>query len=123
MPVRRALALAVASVALVLGALGPMTRGSVANVASMPLARDVLADRADQVLRKLGYVEPIADRALGSASIATTSGGRSGPARTTGGTASATAGRRRSRSGIAPVRRSSCASTCSDGRVEPTIRR
>ena len=65
MPVRRALALAVACVALVLGALGPMTRGSVANVASMPLARDVLADRAEQVLRKLGYTEPIADRALG----------------------------------------------------------
>ena len=65
MPVRRALALAVACVALVVGALGPMTRGSVANVASMPLARDVLADRAEQVLRKLGYTEPIADRALG----------------------------------------------------------
>ena len=65
MPVRRALGLAVASAALVLAALGPMTRGSVANVASMPLARDVLADRAEQMLRKLGYTEPIADRALG----------------------------------------------------------
>src|SRR5436190_6185472 len=65
MPVRRALALAVASVALVIGALGPMTRASVANVASMPLARDVLADRAEQLLGKLGYSAPIADRALG----------------------------------------------------------
>ncbi|HEV8394731.1 MAG TPA: serine/threonine-protein kinase [Vicinamibacterales bacterium] len=65
MPVRRALALAVACTALVLGALGPITRGSAANVASMPLARDVLADRAEQVLRKAGYAEPIGDRALG----------------------------------------------------------
>jgi len=65
MPVRRALALALACVVLVLGALGPITRGSVAGVASMPLARDVLADRAEQLLGKLGYTEPIADRALG----------------------------------------------------------
>ena len=65
MPVRRALGLAVASAALVLAALGPMTSGSVANVASMPLARDVLADRAEQVLRRLGYTEPLGDRALG----------------------------------------------------------
>src|SRR5688500_16313378 len=64
MPVRRALGLAVASAALVLAALGPMTSGSVANVASMPLARDVLADRAEQVLRRLGYTEPLGDRAL-----------------------------------------------------------
>ena len=66
MPVRRALALALACPSLCsLAALGPMTSGSVANVASMPLARDVLADRAEQMLRKLGYTEPIADRALG----------------------------------------------------------
>jgi len=65
MPVRRALALAVASVLLVFGALGALTRGSVANVASLPLARDVLADRAEQVLRRLGHTQPVADRALG----------------------------------------------------------
>ena len=65
MPVRRALMVAAACVALVLGSLGLLTRGSVANVASMPLARDVLADRAEQLLRKLGYTEAIADRALG----------------------------------------------------------
>jgi len=65
MPVRRALPMAVACVALVLGALGALTRGSVANVASMPLARDVLADRAEQILRKLGHTQPVADHALG----------------------------------------------------------
>ena len=65
MPVRRALGLALATVALLLAALGPITRGSVAGVASLPLARDVLADRAQQVLRKLGYNEPVADTALG----------------------------------------------------------
>src|SRR5690242_17807131 len=65
MPVRRALALAVGCIALVLGALVPMTRGSVANVASMPVPRDVLADRAAQLLRKLGYTEPVVDHGLG----------------------------------------------------------
>jgi serine/threonine-protein kinase len=64
MPVRRALPLALACAALVLGSLGLMTRGSVANVASMPLARDVLADRAEQVVRKLGYTDPVDDREM-----------------------------------------------------------
>jgi len=31
----------------------------------MPLARDVLADRAEQLIRALGYTEPVGDRALG----------------------------------------------------------
>ena len=65
MPVRQALALALATVVLLFGALGPITGGSVANTASMPIARDALADRADQILRRLGYAEPIADRASG----------------------------------------------------------
>jgi len=64
MPVRRALALAVATAAMILGALVLMTRGSVANVASMPLPRDVLADRAEQVRRTLGYGDPVGDRAM-----------------------------------------------------------
>jgi len=62
--VRRALTLALACAALVIGGLGLMTRGSVANVASMPLARDVLADRAEQLFRSLGYTEPFGDRAM-----------------------------------------------------------
>jgi hypothetical protein len=65
MPVRRALTLAVVIIALIVLALNPITSGSVAGVASMPLARDVLADRAEQILRRLGYTEPIVDRALG----------------------------------------------------------
>jgi serine/threonine-protein kinase len=65
MPVRRALALAVATLVLLFGALGPITSGSVANTASMPIARDALADRADQVLRRLGYAGPDGDRASG----------------------------------------------------------
>jgi serine/threonine-protein kinase len=64
MPVRRALPLALACAALLIGSLFVMTRGSVADVASMPLARDVLADRAEQLVRKLGYTDPIADRAM-----------------------------------------------------------
>jgi hypothetical protein len=67
MPVRRALALALACVAVVVAALGPLTGGSVAGVASLPLARDVLADRAEQILRKLGDATQVADRALGLA--------------------------------------------------------
>jgi serine/threonine-protein kinase len=65
MPVRLALTLALASVVTILVALGVITRGSVANVVSMPLARDVLADRAEQTLRRLGYTDPVADRASG----------------------------------------------------------
>ncbi|HET9271008.1 MAG TPA: serine/threonine-protein kinase [Vicinamibacterales bacterium] len=65
MPVRRALTLALACVGIVLVALNPISRGSVANVASMPLPRDVLADRADQILRKVGYTEAVADREFG----------------------------------------------------------
>jgi serine/threonine-protein kinase len=65
MPVRRALALALGTSVLVFAALGLMTAGSVAGVASMPVARDALADRAEQLLRRLGYVESVGDRAMG----------------------------------------------------------
>jgi hypothetical protein len=65
MPVRRALALVAATVVLLFGALGPITSGSVANTASMPIARDALADRAEQILRRLGYTEAAGDRASG----------------------------------------------------------
>jgi hypothetical protein len=123
MPVRRALAVAVACAALLMAALGPMTRGSVANVASMPLARDVLADRAEQMLRKLGYTEPVADRALGLGVNRDYLRWGERTARTTGGTTVAAGGRRRSRSGIAPVRKSSSRSTCSAAASSRTIRR
>jgi len=65
MPVRLALTLALACVGIVLVALIPISKGSVANVATMPLPRDVLADRADQILRRLGYTEAVADREFG----------------------------------------------------------
>jgi hypothetical protein len=65
MPVRRALALALVTVILLVASLGPITSGSVATVASMPIARDALADRAEQILRRLGYTEPVVDRAFG----------------------------------------------------------
>jgi hypothetical protein len=65
MPVRRALGLALVTLVLLLASLGPITSGSVAGVTSMPIARDALADRAEQTLRRLGYTEPAADRAFG----------------------------------------------------------
>ena len=64
MPVRRALALALGTVGLVLASLGLMTAGSVAGVVSMPIARDALADRSEQLLRRLGYTEAVGDRAM-----------------------------------------------------------
>jgi hypothetical protein len=65
MPVRRALTLVLATMVLLFGALGPIASGSVANTASMPIARDALADRAEQILRRLGYTDAIGDRASG----------------------------------------------------------
>jgi serine/threonine-protein kinase len=65
MPVRRALLLALATVVLLFGALGPIASGSVAGVASMPIARDALADRAEQIIQRLGFAEPVADRRHG----------------------------------------------------------
>jgi hypothetical protein len=65
MPVRRALTLAAVTVVLLFAALGPITSGSAANAVSMPIARDALADRAEQILRRLGYAEPVGDRAFG----------------------------------------------------------
>ena len=67
MPVGRALALAAGFVAILLLSIEAMTRGSVVGVAPMPIARDALADRAEQIIRKLGHSEPIADRAGGLA--------------------------------------------------------
>jgi serine/threonine-protein kinase len=65
MPVGRALAVAAVFVVLVLSSIVPMTRGSVVGLVQMPIARDALADRAEQIIRKLGYTEPIVDRAAG----------------------------------------------------------
>jgi serine/threonine-protein kinase len=65
MAVREALALAIGFVVILLLSIGPIIRGSVVGVAPMPIARDALADRAEQTIRKLGYTEPIADRAVG----------------------------------------------------------
>jgi serine/threonine-protein kinase len=65
MPVGRALGLAAVFVVLVLSSILPIIRGSVVGVAPMPIARDALADRAEQIIRKLGYTEPIVDRAAG----------------------------------------------------------
>ena len=65
MPVRPALATALATIVLLIGAIGPIASGSVAGVASMPIAKDALADRAEQIIRRLGYTEPPADRQYG----------------------------------------------------------
>ena len=65
MPVGRALAVAAVFVVLVLSSIVPISRGSVVGLVPMPIARDALADRAEQIIRKLGYTEPIVDRAAG----------------------------------------------------------
>jgi serine/threonine-protein kinase len=65
MPVRQALALAAATAIVIFAALGLMTAGSVAGVASLPMPRDVLADRAEQLVRRLGYTEAVVDRETG----------------------------------------------------------
>jgi protein kinase-like protein len=65
MPVRRALAVAAVFVVLVVSSIVPIRSGSVLGHTPMPIARDALADRAEQIIRKLGYTEPIVDRAAG----------------------------------------------------------
>src|SRR4030095_15708112 len=65
MPVGRALAVAAVFLILVISAIVPISRASVVGVTPMPIARDALADRAEQIIRKLGYTEPIVDREAG----------------------------------------------------------
>jgi serine/threonine-protein kinase len=65
MPVARALALAVSFIIVLALSIGLISRGSAAGVTGMPIAREALADRAEQLLRKLGYTEPIVHRAMG----------------------------------------------------------
>jgi hypothetical protein len=65
MPVGRALALAVSFIIVLALSIGALARGSAAGVTGMPIARDALADRAEQLLRKIGYGEPIVHRAMG----------------------------------------------------------
>jgi serine/threonine-protein kinase len=65
MPVARALALAASFIIVLALSIGAISRGSAAGVTGMPIAREALADRAEQLLRKLGYTEPIVHRAMG----------------------------------------------------------
>ena len=70
MPVRRALAIAAACLVGLLASIAPLTRGSLVGHVSLPIPRDALADRGNQIIRKLGYVGPFADRAMGFSSDA-----------------------------------------------------
>jgi hypothetical protein len=53
MLVARALALAIPCFVMLLLSVGPLIRGSAVGGVPMPIPRDALADRADQILRKL----------------------------------------------------------------------
>jgi hypothetical protein len=65
MPVGPALAMASAFLVVLFVSIGFLTRGSVVGRVPIAIPRDALADRADQIVRKLGYRETIADRAMG----------------------------------------------------------
>jgi serine/threonine-protein kinase len=65
MPVGPALALASAFLVVVVVSIGFLSRGSVVGRVPMAIPRDALADRADQIIRRLGYSDAIADRAMG----------------------------------------------------------
>jgi hypothetical protein len=65
MPVGPALAMASAFLVVLLVSIGFLTRGSVVGRVPIRIARDALADRADQIIRKLGYSDTIADRGMG----------------------------------------------------------
>jgi len=65
MPVGPALSMAGAFLIVLLVSVLAVSRGSVASLVPMALPPDALADRADQILRKLGYVNDSVDRARG----------------------------------------------------------
>jgi eukaryotic-like serine/threonine-protein kinase len=65
MPVPRALAMLSAFILVLVLAVVAGSRGSVLNQRSMSIPADALADRANQLLERLGYVRDAADRAMG----------------------------------------------------------
>jgi hypothetical protein len=65
MPLRPALTMATGFLVVLLVSVGLISRGSVASLVPLTIPRDALADRAEQILKKLGYANDSADRAMG----------------------------------------------------------
>jgi serine/threonine-protein kinase len=69
MPVRQALALMAAFIVMLLVGAAIVSRGAVISLTPTPLPPDALADRASQMLGKLGYHGDVADWAMGIAPL------------------------------------------------------